>query len=1130
MFICVSVIIGCFFSVMAQKTRVFRVVPYTVSLLFAGMVAGAANLSKGSLGYFGNAVDNISNMDPHLFLLIFLPALIFESAFSVNFHIIKREASQALTLAGPGVIISMILTAVVARYVFDYNWSWTTSLMFGAIMAATDPVAVVALLREVGASKRLATLIEAESLFNDGTSFVFFLIWKDFVVGKSRDPGEVTRFLVRLSVGGAGLGLGIGVVAVAFLAHTFNNPIVETSITISTAYFTFWLAESNDIGLHVSGVLATVILGLTLSRYKSYISVASEETLHAFWRVVGWLINTLIFFISGIFVAQKLFSGSDHLSMVDFGWLLVLYAFLHLIRGTTIALLSPFMRKMGYGFELNTGIVLMWGGLRGAVGLALALIVDLDEGIAQSIKDRVLFHVAGVVLLTIAINGSTTGLLLRRLGMTDAKGPERRAFRQALATIADESDETTIRLRKMREYESADWEVVARMLPQYERKARSLLVNAKWTKTFDLDDEEVRSIGRERKRTGLMRSPSAGDAKLSREDIREEMYHRLLTAVKASFWEHYEKGLTTQEAIAILDEAAETARDRHSLRELWSTLETHFYIPWHFGKLENCWPWLAQKLLLRRLSLAVELALAFREACCAADHLDDFFRDFGDEETFSSIKREVHQLRKRAETAWLETQASFPRLWVLMQTEKASRLVLKTEEKAICRLHQEGVLLDREYELMRTMVAEATHFLYTHPPKVRITREADVLEEMCFWRYTSRSIRNRIAGTRRHVFNKGDRVRDERSTGLHIVVKGLVSVRDRVTSRHVNTLSISDFLGMWGVCTGQPSLGVAFARSQPVIVAHITRSVCNDILKTRVGPYWWKLACVDILQHRFPQHIHGISRYRLVKICMAGEFHQVDSCSRPRLVAVEWPTVLMVGRAQYAPTSESITSPFLIDPQSPPRQSHVAALLADDKTAPLSSDNKLEDAKQEPEGDAHEVPGRRGIPLEKDSRDPRRGDSEAARYTMNSYIFDPKSIYVVLAGFHSRENDRRRRRSASRLSRNSRLSQAHHHRVPPVTKHKSVCSWTESMNAFELLPLDKKTRPLPVSASTPGRDGKRSSIGADDKRLSDLAALRIGVDPGTPQHLRESKGAASPQTPLFNSRLARARSLDTINI
>ena len=121
------------------------------------------------------------------------------------------------------------------------------------------------------------------------------------------------------------------------------------------------------------------------------------------------------------------------------------------------------------------------------------------------------------------------------------------------------------------------------------------------------------------------------------------------------------------------------------------------------------------------------------------------------------------------------------------------------------------------------------------------------LRRCAFGRYTTRSIRNRIAGTRRHVFNKGDRVRNERSTGLHTSVKGLVSVRDRVTSRHVvNTLSISDFLGMWGVCTGQPSLGIAFARSQPVIArSHHTSRVqrhsqdpCGALLvETRLRGY-----------------------------------------------------------------------------------------------------------------------------------------------------------------------------------------------------------------------------------------------------------------------------------------------------
>jgi NhaP-type Na+/H+ or K+/H+ antiporter len=92
-----------------------------VTLLGCGLVAGAINIHENRLGYFGYAVSSVSNMDPHLFLLVFLPALIFESAFSVNFHIIKREATQALVLAGPGVVISMILIAILARYVFSYG-------------------------------------------------------------------------------------------------------------------------------------------------------------------------------------------------------------------------------------------------------------------------------------------------------------------------------------------------------------------------------------------------------------------------------------------------------------------------------------------------------------------------------------------------------------------------------------------------------------------------------------------------------------------------------------------------------------------------------------------------------------------------------------------------------------------------------------------------------------------------------------------------------------------------------------------------------------------------------------------------------------------------------------------------
>uniref|UniRef100_A0A7S3YH22 Cation/H+ exchanger domain-containing protein n=1 Tax=Lotharella globosa TaxID=91324 RepID=A0A7S3YH22_9EUKA len=198
--------------------------------------------------------------------------------------------------------------------------------------------------------------------------------------------------MLRLSCGGVLLGFGCG----TFRA-IFNAPAAETAITLAMAYITFWIAESNDLAIHVSGVLATVVLGLFLSRFRAYVSVKAEEPLHAFWETVSYLINTLIFFISGILVAEKLFSGSEHIHLADAGWLILLYVLLHIVRTLTLLILSPLLYYMGYGFDWKSGCVVVYGGLRGAVSLALALIVELDTNIEESIRHRILFHVAGIV-------------------------------------------------------------------------------------------------------------------------------------------------------------------------------------------------------------------------------------------------------------------------------------------------------------------------------------------------------------------------------------------------------------------------------------------------------------------------------------------------------------------------------------------------------------------------------------------------------------------------------------------------------------------------------------------------------------------------------------------------------------
>ena len=161
--------------------------PYTPILTIFGIVVG---LFDSYLGEVGTGLAIFANIDPHTMLLIFIPALIFESAFNTDWHIFKKEFFQILFLAGPCLLLSSFITAFFMRYVLWYQGEFTFSaaIMFGAIISATDPVAVVALLKEVGASWRLATLIEGESLLNDGTAMVMFAVMQGIVEGSGGTP------------------------------------------------------------------------------------------------------------------------------------------------------------------------------------------------------------------------------------------------------------------------------------------------------------------------------------------------------------------------------------------------------------------------------------------------------------------------------------------------------------------------------------------------------------------------------------------------------------------------------------------------------------------------------------------------------------------------------------------------------------------------------------------------------------------------------------------------------------------------------------------------------------------------------------------------------------------------------
>ena len=253
---------------------------------------------------------------------------------------------------------STFLTGLAMRHILGYNetntngqFTWNAALLFGAIVSATDPVAVVALLKELGASKKLSTLIEGESLLNDGTAMVVFLVLLELVEGVDLTWGDIILKFVRLSFGGPLLGAVFGGFVSLILQRIHNNFVLEVNITIVAAYLVFFLAENT--GLHVSGILALVALGVYMAwAGKADISAESEHALHHVWGYVGFIAETVIFFLSGLVLGGRLSHPESNITAGDYGKVFANYLLLHVIRFFMLFLFWPILNRLGYGMSI----------------------------------------------------------------------------------------------------------------------------------------------------------------------------------------------------------------------------------------------------------------------------------------------------------------------------------------------------------------------------------------------------------------------------------------------------------------------------------------------------------------------------------------------------------------------------------------------------------------------------------------------------------------------------------------------------------------------------------------------------------------------------------------------------------
>jgi CPA1 family monovalent cation:H+ antiporter len=380
--------------------------PYTVALVAFGIGVGAL------------AQPVQLEITPQLVLVVLLPALIFEASYQTDFGKLRPSLIGVALLAGPGVLISASIIAAALH--FGAGLALPQAFVVGAMLSATDPAAVIATLKS---PRRLSTLVEAESVFNDGTGIVVFALAVDFVA-RPVGPGEMAFTFIWVSVASALLGAAAGYLASRILP-VVGDHLIEISISVVLAYGTYLAADA----FHLSGVIATAVAGIMLGTYgrKNGLSSRTEEALDTVWEFVAFLATAFVFLVVGFAISI----GALADAAVPIAW-----AFAAAVAGRAIivygllggwrliqprfgakkprprARLEGSKRRNGPGLPLDWLHVVFWSGLRGAVSTALALSLPLDFP-NRALLQGITF---GVVLVTLAVQATTAELVVARWG------------------------------------------------------------------------------------------------------------------------------------------------------------------------------------------------------------------------------------------------------------------------------------------------------------------------------------------------------------------------------------------------------------------------------------------------------------------------------------------------------------------------------------------------------------------------------------------------------------------------------------------------------------------------------------------------------------------------------------------
>ncbi len=441
-------IVACGMALLAKRLRL----PYTVVLVVAGLIVSALS-AAGQLGL------NLK-LTPELLLQLFLPILLFEAAFHVDLKSFLNNKRAILFLAIPGVIVGMLLTTALFMGVgelFRLGFSWQLVLLAAAMLAATDPISVVALFKEFTVSKRLGIIIEGESLINDGIAVVLFAVVVKITAAQlglslpHLDTSEslqalpvVLDFLREVLLGTAiGLGIGLGI---SYLTSKFDDQHIEVALTVIAAYG----ANVAAMELHASGVIAVVVCGMMIGNVgvKHGMSPTTREEVVSFWEFAAFVANSFVFILIGLEI--ELAGLWDQAVPI-----VLFFVIMILVRAVTVFGVHGLVRRTDLQLKREWLPVITWAGVRGSLSMVLAMMLIVsakgEAGTAAEANRLVLLNIVyGVVLMSILLQGTTMAWLMKRGGLIVESREETEyelalARRQAIRALLEnlESSERT---------------------------------------------------------------------------------------------------------------------------------------------------------------------------------------------------------------------------------------------------------------------------------------------------------------------------------------------------------------------------------------------------------------------------------------------------------------------------------------------------------------------------------------------------------------------------------------------------------------------------------------------------------------------------------------------------------------